>query len=373
MSTPYEQNKEEEDMVEVCTQCGIARTDSQCTVCGRDTESLNGDLIELGLEPLVRLNRDLRAAARELGDSEARFLTDFYYTWQEARKRANNILRASDEPHSIVTWLSNNTASVERLIKGSLGVYGTSSVPGRWLQSITGIGPVISAGLLSHIDITKCPTVGHIWRFAGLDPTVEWLGQERARTLVRELVPGRGDITNDQLVQIAVRTNRRVELIRNSALSYAANPESGVFTRAHLIKALAKRPWNAKLKTLCWKIGESFVKFQNNPKDMYGKHYLERKAYEHAINLNGGYAERAARKLERTNITVREIREIYESGMLPDGHIHESAKRWTVKLFLAHYHHVAYESHYDEPPPKPYILDRGGHTHYIAPPNWPMD
>ena len=32
-----------------------------------------------------------------------------------------------------------------------------------------------------------------------------------------------------------------------------------------------KRPWNASLKVLCWKIGESFVKVSSNPKDFYGK------------------------------------------------------------------------------------------------------
>lgn len=42
-------------------------------------------------------------------------------------------------------------------------------------NSIHGIGPVISAGLLAHIDIHRAVTVGHIWRFAGLDPSVKWL------------------------------------------------------------------------------------------------------------------------------------------------------------------------------------------------------
>jgi hypothetical protein len=32
--------------------------------------------------------------------------------------------------------------------------------PGRWL--------------LARIDIVKAPTAGHIWRYAGLDPTVRW-------------------------------------------------------------------------------------------------------------------------------------------------------------------------------------------------------
>ena len=358
---------------DLCPECGVPGSRTQCATCGRTPEDVNRELVEIGLDPLVRLTRDLRDAAAQLGDDEARFLVDFYYTWQEARKRANNIVRASDEPHSIVSWLANNTKTVEQLIKGSLGTYAGARQAGAWAQSITGIGPVISAGLMAHIDITQSPTVGHIWRFAGLDPSVEWLGKERATKLVGEVVPGRGEITNEHIVQISSRTNRRAELIRQQALALARDPESGVFTRANLIAALAKRPWNADLKTLCWKIGESFVKFKNHPSDVYGKMYDSRKAYEHQKNEAGEYAQRAAYKLERTNIRVREVRDIYEAGRLPDGHIHASAKRWVVKLFLAHYHHVAYESYYDQEPPKPYILDRGDHAHYIAPPNWPLD
>ena len=64
----------------------------------------------------------------------------------------------------------------------------------------------------------------------------------------------------------------------------------------------------------------------------------------------------------------------YLEGKLPPARIHLRAKRWAVKLFLAHYHHVLYESTHGTPPPKPYILakDPELHTHFIAPPNWPM-
>ena len=44
----------------------------------------------------------------------------------------------------------------------------------RWARSIYGIWPVLAAGLLAHIDIEQAPTVGHIWSFAGLDPTKKW-------------------------------------------------------------------------------------------------------------------------------------------------------------------------------------------------------
>lgn len=273
------------------------------------------DLTELGLDPLVRLSRDLKLAADTLGDKEARFLVDYYYTLQDARIVAKNVIRASEdddiEPHEILSWLAAHAWRLESTVKSALGIYAQSKVPGQWAQSILAIGPVLSAGVIAHFDITKAPTAGHFWSFAGQNPEQVWKKGE-------------------------------------------------------------KRPWNASLRTLCWKIGESFMKFRNHPNDVYGHYYDERKLYEQQKNEAGEYAERAAKKLETTKIEKPEFRRIYESGKLPDGHIHSSAKRWVTKLFLAHLHHVMYECHYGTPPPKPYIIDRGNHVHMIAPPNWPM-
>lgn len=286
-----------------------------------------------------RLTKDLRIAAETMSDDEARFIVDSYYIWQEDRKRSFNQIRAlgeSSEPNSVIQWLAGNAEALEGQLKASLDKYSASKPVGRWARSITGIGPVIAAGLLAHVDIAKAPTAGHIWRYAGLDPTVRW---EKGR----------------------------------------------------------KRPWNATLKTLCWKIGESFVKVQNNEDDVYGHVYAERKAQEWQRNARGEYAEQATAKLASVKIgkdtsayqwyagrysgvefTGDEIVPIpaidgrAPQPMLPPAHIHARAKRYAVKLFLSHYQAVAWESTYGEKPPKPYIIEHGGHAHYIAPPNWPL-
>jgi hypothetical protein len=52
-----------------------------------------------------------------------------------------------------------------------------------------------------------------------------------------------------------------------------------------------KRPHNAKLKVLCWKIGDSFVKQQSRENDVYGKVYGERKRLELERNDAGLFAE----------------------------------------------------------------------------------
>lgn len=250
-----------------------------------------------------RLTRDLAKAAVTLSKDEARFLVDYYYISQRDRIRAGNQVRAlneSQEPHGMLSWLGAQSDVLEGQIKRALKAYADGQAAGAWAQSVVGIGPIIAAGLLAHIEIEQAPTVGHIWRFAGLDPTVRW---ERGQ----------------------------------------------------------KRPWNASLKTLCWKIGESFVKVKGNEADVYGKVYEERKALEHEKNARGEYADQAAAMLKARPTHAQ--KKTYAEGKLPDGHIHARAKRYAVKLFLSHYHAELYRQTFGKEPPLPYPIAHMGHAH----------
>lgn len=299
-------------------------------------------ITEIGPSRILR--RDLKEAATNLSISEARYLVDMYYQTQTKRIRAGNQVKASaelGEPNALVTLTFESFCYAENTIKSALNVYSKLTTPGLWLRSIHGVGPVIAAGLLAHIDmqpwrcvlrngtVKPCTerkphessgcghqpihTVGHIWRFAGLDPTTEW-------------------------------------------------------------KKRSRRPWNAELKTLCWKAGQSFMKLRSNPKDFYGKLYEQRKEQEIRFNEEGRFADQAKAILD-TNKFKRDTiaRACYEKGVLPPGHIDARARRWTVKLFLAHYHHVAYHCVFGKEPPKPYVIEHLGHTDIIDPPNWPME
>lgn len=276
-----------------------------------------GDIITSGdgdLEPIKRLSRDLRKAAATLTSTEARFLVDAYYQMQQDRIRAAHQMRTLEEagePNQVLDWLFANTEVLEKNIKAALGKYSQANPVGQWAESIVGIGPVISAGLLAHIDITKAPTVGHIWRFAGLDPTVVW-------------------------------------------------------------KEKQKRPWNGALKRLCWIIGESFTKFSSHKDDFYGKLYVARKVQEEAKNANKDFADQAALALTSKNWKRdTKTKDAYEQGLLPQARIHLRAQRYAVKIFLSHWQAVAYRQHYGTMPPKPYVLEHLGHAHEIQVPHWP--
>src|SRR5215475_4680036 len=169
-----------------------------------DNGEYNGGGDDLTLDPIARLSRDLRRGAATLGDMEARFLVDTYYTMQENRKRAagqERALTASGEPHEIITWLKNQNKVMEGQIRAALDVYTQAHVMGGWMRQVYGIGPVISAGLLAHIKIERAPTVGHIYSYAGIAGPVTETPLKRAsyKIAYRDPVP-QGTIPSLRLV-----------------------------------------------------------------------------------------------------------------------------------------------------------------------------
>jgi hypothetical protein len=323
----------------------------------------------LELESVNRLTRDIRNAAATLTRTEARYLVDAYYSIQDYRKASDNQVKAltkSGEPCSVIHWLYDQMDTLENQIKRALDAWTDAHPVGQWSKSIVGIGPVIAAGLLAHIDITKAPTVGHIWRYAGLDATVDWLGAEKSKQLVASVMGKETKVTLGHIAQIAEATSRKAENLSRLAI----DPKTEKITRKSLEGAVAKRPWNADLKVLCWKAGQSFVKVCNNPADIYGKIYQQRKLMEQAQNDAGMYADQAARALATKKIGKdTDAYAAYSQGKLPPAHIQQRAERYATKLFLSHWHHVAYRNEYGTEPPKPYVMSHLGHAHMILPPN----
>ena len=295
----------------------------------------------------VALSKELLKAGSKLKPSEGRFLVDRYYQLQDDRiksegqlrslykgeKWADYIKEAVKNPATILEWMHTINMQLEEQIKKALKKFAENNFMGKWAMEQCGVGPVLSAGLLVHLEIEQAPTVGHFWSYAGFDPTRKW--------------------------------------------------EKG-----------KKRPFNAKLKTLCFKIGESFVKVKALEQDVYGKIYEKRKALEMSRNEQGLFAEQAKEmakkfkanksvsynwyagkvtaegykaflKKKETNSlakpdTVGEGEGIH---MLPPGHIHARARRYAVKMLLSDWHEIAYQNHYKKERPLPFAVSQLGHAH----------
>lgn len=265
-------------------------------------------------EAVERLTRkDLRAAGQTLVDKEAQFLVSMYYIFQKDRIRCSNQksqLEKAEEPNLLLSVFSAQFERIEQSIKKALEDYVMTKPIGRWLMSIYGIGPVITAGLISNIDIARSPTAGHIQSFCGYNPNMVW--------------------------------------------------EKG-----------QKRPYAAHMKTLCWHIGQSFMKFSGRDQCYYGKLYLERKKYENDNNEAGKLAAYAAKMLAEKNYDkTKETYKILASGKLPPGQIDARARRWAVKIFLSHLQQIWWELEFKEPAPKPFAVAHLGHAHIIPPTNY---
>ena len=187
---------------------------------------LNHDDVMVPVEPIKKIKKDIIDAAKLSDRRQAKILVRTYYQVQRMRMASALQAKTAEEakdPNSLLSWTQNSQQTIEDTIKKGLMAYAKANAVGEWMLSVYGIGPCISAGLLAHLNVENHPTAGHFWSYAG--------------------------IIN------AVWEKNKV------------------------------RPWNADLKVLVFKIGQSFMKFSGSEKCIYGHLYLERKAFEWERNL----------------------------------------------------------------------------------------
>lgn len=332
------------------------------------------------LELLEKMKKDIKDGASTLGKDEARFLVDLYYQVQDFRIITKNQIRAInqsdvDEPHETIAFFSKQFETIENDIKKVLDVYTSNSPVGTWAKSIIGIGPVISAGLIANLDVKDKPTAGHFWSYCGLnDYNRPWIGREKTKKIIDDILGDKKskDITYEDFCKCCVATKWKpenlIEATGKDNKKIFIKDNEYVFKKEDIINQCAKRPYNAKMKTLCWKIGQSFVKVSNNPNDIYGKIYQARKAYEMAKNENKDYKEQALEKANKVGKTT-EAYKWYSQGMLPPAHIQARCERYAVRIFLSHLQKVMYMAEYGVEPPKPFAISILGHAHEIEVPN----
>ena len=259
----------------------------------------------------IEVFKDLLKSAQLVTNQERRFLVDYYYQMQNYRITSANQMRSMpNEPHGIMQFLFNEMEGAEENVKKFLQKSLKGDPVGEWLLGVKGIGPVIASGFMAFMDLEKAPHASSFVRYAGLDPSCEW---------------NKGE----------------------------------------------KRPFNAFVKTLCWKAGESFVKNQNRDGCFYGQLFAKRKEYEINRNERGENLEAAVEKLKKYNIgKTTEAYKHYKEGRLPAAHVHARARRWLMQLFLCHLWVVMWESKHGKKAENPWIIEHGGHDTIIQVPNW---
>lgn len=342
----------------------------------------------IGITPILKLTKDamralMAGAPMPLGTQEtepvlpspeeegdprmkARILVDLYYTMQEMRKRLNNQADALDrgadagDSHEAIDFVLAQAGQLESNAKLFLETLASAHPVWPWLSAVQGIGPVLAAGLLAHLKLT--PTVGAWWRFAGLDPHQRWLSREELTALWAQRT---GDVES-RVRQICLEVGRDPESVLRDATHDFKTGKDRALTKTTALASLARIPFNRPLKTICWKIGDSFCKLGDRQDAFYAVTYRQRKALEVARNQRGDRAELARVTLEAKPKHAQA--EVYAHGRLPDGRVDLMARRYTVKLFLSHLHEVWWRLEHGTMPPKPFAIAIQGHAHYIEPP-----
>ena len=194
----------------------------------------------------IRLTKDLRDASERMGEQEARILVDIFETTQRDRIRQGNRISAlakAGEPNSVLVHFAAIQRTMEAQIGGALNRYVEKQPLGAWMMYQIGVGPLLAARLLAFVDWDAANTPSRVWAFAGLVPGLVW--------------------------------------------------EKG-----------QKRPWNARLKRVCFLLGESFVKTQTREGVFYGKHFHDRKAKHWVQNHSGKNRARALELAEGVGKTT---------------------------------------------------------------------
>lgn len=168
---------------------------------GRAKEIANPDKVteEAQMEAMItKISPEIEAELIKLANSGdksmVKFLTDQYYQSQAFRITAENQARSlfqqadkaadNEHPEWIKTQLKNASYQ-EQLNKKYIDIV-TDNIPiCRWMKSIKGIGPMMSAYLYSRLDISEHRYGGDFASYAGLnDNNIPWIGKDKAKALI---------------------------------------------------------------------------------------------------------------------------------------------------------------------------------------------
>lgn len=215
----------------------------------------------------------------------------WWYEITEAKKKHENRMEAIIAGKSnmdlgleeAIYYETMNYCQLKKQAEEMMGNYGKAVGPiWDWVTGIKGIADSLAGQLLAQIDdISKAPTVSALWRYAG-----------------KAVVDGKAEKKSSE-------------------------------------------HFNRRLKSICWKISDSF-KLQQTPGyvDIY-------------------YAEKARlRELHPEKIIVD------GKTKYNDGHLDMMARRKVEKVFLQHLW-VRWREQEGLPVSKPYVIDIMGHTKYI--------
>jgi len=410
-------------------------------------ELLKGDA-RIVMDNIKKFSKGEFAIVEGFTTDEARMLVDTYYSIQKQRIELGNQKNAMVREYikdnkldvkakdvdidqeiprmQVINMVYNNVLGIETEIKKALDHWTDRNEVGTWLKQIIGIGPVLSAALISYFDIERARSVSHFYSYCGLNKNnTPWLGKEKATQLVNKYtskikrigltlyeienavaqlrdenigqdIEDINDIAKnpENIVKYAdiyayakehainhsakdEISDEEIALIANDKshgrlaaklVQMAYDPEKKLYSKKKLKKELSKPPYNQTLQMILFLVGESFVKVSYKEDSLYGRLYKERKAEQTQKNMNFEYADQAAKALREKNYGKdTEAYKAYIEGMLPPAQIHARARQYAVKILVSHLYDQMYICKYNAQPPRHYVEVYMEHNDIIGP------
>lgn len=241
-------------------------------------------------------NKDIRDAAKIIPEREVRYLVDMYYTAQQMRIAVESKLRSiGEEPNMMLGLFLDMFEEVEKDIQAALDVYTHNNPVGASFRRVKGIGPVLTAGWLAHVNVHIADNCSKVLSFGGYNPNMVW---------------GKGE----------------------------------------------KRPYNADLKLIFNKLGRAFV-FLSNRNSFFGQKYKENKKLIEQRNADGKFADRCAELLRtRKYRTDTNAFKCYSEGKYPPAHVSASARLKTVALCVGVLHREHFRVIHGAYPVNPFLV-----------------
>src|SRR4030095_2974554 len=209
-------------------------------------------------------NKDFKESAKVIPTRQVKYLVGMYYTAQKMRIAVESKLRSLDEvPNAVLVTFLDMFEEVEKDLQSALDVYTANSEVGASFRRIKGVGPVLTAGWLAHVNVHIATNAAKIMSFGGYNPNMVW---------------NKGE----------------------------------------------KRPYNADFKLVLSKMGRAFV-FLSNRNSFFGQKYNENKKLIQKRNEAGLFAERCAHLLKTRNYKKETSAYRHCSqGLYPPAHVNAS-------------------------------------------------
>lgn len=292
-------------------------------------------------------------------------LVNVYYDIQKVRIIAGNRFSAAvrdgwmseEEAKAEYKRVEDSLKRYEKDITKDIGAYAYDHpVWEAWLSRVRGVGPIIAGGLLANIgDIAKFDTVSKLWAYAGLHTLKvdeatgkRWFPtEEEARIWAERFVDRARQKAEGQDNKF---TKKQAEAVRSRTMKGVC---WGDDVQTETVAAKRRKGqvsnWNSTLKTLCWKIGESFNKV-SGPYQRKLNAFKEQDQAKHPDVVESDKKDRDGNKIR----------------LYTKGHIHNRAKRKVAKLFLSHLWR-AWRELEGLPTREPYAKEYMGHTDMTDP------